>query len=190
MEPAAYGLAPMVYGCCYYTLRNRQSVENKIYTTYNKVFRNERSNIDSLDRLTTFSVRDIVFVGDSEFVLHTRQRLIDDLIILLASTARWRPPTIPSSLMNRCTKTSINTNIASNTNYWHDYRSATATSLSAPSTYTKITTAKTSTSRAPMATTYTPAASASVSNASPTRSTASTAPMNSAGQKRSPPCMD
>lgn len=83
MEPAAYGLAPMVCGCCYYMLRNRQSVENKIYTTYNKVFRNERSNIDSLDRLTTFSVRDIVFVGDSEFVLHTRQRLIDDLIILL-----------------------------------------------------------------------------------------------------------
>ena len=83
MEPAAPSLAPMVCGGCYYTLRNRQSVKNKIYITYNKVFRNERSNINSLDRLTTFSVRDIVFVGDSEFVLHTRQLLIDDLIVLL-----------------------------------------------------------------------------------------------------------
>lgn len=83
MEPAAFGLSPMVCGCCYYTLRNRHSVENAIYTTFNKVFRNERSNIDSLDRLTTFSVRDIVFTGDSEFVLHTRQRLIDDIITLL-----------------------------------------------------------------------------------------------------------
>ncbi|TPW12627.1 MAG: hypothetical protein FD130_1724, partial [Halothiobacillaceae bacterium] len=83
MEPAAFGLAPMVCGCCYFTLRNRRGVTNTIYTTYNKVFRNERSTIDSLDRLTVFSVRDIVFVGDSDFVLQTRQQLIDDLCALL-----------------------------------------------------------------------------------------------------------
>lgn len=83
MEPAAYGLSTMVCGCCYYTLRNQTCRDNKIYTTYNKVFRNERSAIDSLDRLTAFSVRDIVFVGEADFVLETRQRLIDDLCNLL-----------------------------------------------------------------------------------------------------------
>lgn len=83
MTAATYGMPPTVCDCCYYALRNRTVAENKVYTSYNKVFRNERSNIDSLDRMTVFSMREIILVGDSEFVLYMRQRLIDDLCALL-----------------------------------------------------------------------------------------------------------
>jgi len=83
MESCHFGLEPAVCDTCYYALSNETNYKNKIYTTYNKVFRNESSKINSLDRLKNFSVRDIMFVGDKEFVLNTRQRLIDDLIEFL-----------------------------------------------------------------------------------------------------------
>ena len=60
-----------------------KSFKNTIYTTYNKVFRNENSKNNSLDRLMSFSVRDIMFVGDKNFVLKTRNRLIEDIKIFL-----------------------------------------------------------------------------------------------------------
>ena len=63
-----------------------KSFKNTIYTTYNKVFRNENSKNNSLDRLMSFSVRDIMFVGDKNFVLKTRNRLIEDIKIFLKKT--------------------------------------------------------------------------------------------------------
>ena len=39
-----------------------------LYTTRNKVFRNECSETSSLDRLTSFTVRDIMFVGSESYV--------------------------------------------------------------------------------------------------------------------------
>ena len=74
-----YGLQPAVCDVCYYTLSHATDHGNTVYTTYNKVFRNEVSPTGSLDRLTAFSVRDIMFVGDRDFVLTMRQRLIEDL---------------------------------------------------------------------------------------------------------------
>lgn len=76
-EPAQIGLQPAVCDTCYYALSGQQNMQNTVYTTYNKVFRNETSDRGSLDRLRVFSVRDIMFIGDKTFVLHTRQRLID-----------------------------------------------------------------------------------------------------------------
>ena len=85
-ENAEYGLQPAVCDNCYYALSNMKSFKNTIYTTYNKVFRNENSKNNSLDRLMSFSVRDIMFVGDKNFVLKTRNRLIEDIKIFLKKT--------------------------------------------------------------------------------------------------------
>lgn len=66
---SAIGLQPAVCDNCYYALKNMKNFKNTIYTTYNKVFRDEKSNVDNLDRLLSFSVRDIMFVGDKKFVV-------------------------------------------------------------------------------------------------------------------------
>ena len=84
LDDCNYGLAPSVCNTCYYALSHIKSHENSVFTTYNKVFRNESSKTNSLDRLMNFSVRDIMFVGDEKFVLTTRQRLIDELIELVS----------------------------------------------------------------------------------------------------------
>jgi hypothetical protein len=76
---AEYGLQPAVCDNCYYALSNLKSFKNSIYTTCNKVFRNETSEFKSLDRLLSFTVRDIMFVGDKQFVLEVRQNLINEI---------------------------------------------------------------------------------------------------------------
>lgn len=79
MEPAKYGLQPAVCDTCYYAMQNKSDIKDTIFTTYNKVFRNEKSDAGSLDRLNSFSVRDIMFVGDKNFVLGVRQQLLERL---------------------------------------------------------------------------------------------------------------
>jgi len=85
-EKSEYGLQPAVCDNCYYALSNLKSYKNTVYTTYNKVFRNENSESGSLDRLLSFSVRDIMFVGDKQFVLEIRQKLIDEIKKFLTKT--------------------------------------------------------------------------------------------------------
>jgi seryl-tRNA synthetase len=84
MAPSDFGLQSAVCDICYYVLRGKTGFENTLFTTYNKVFRNECSETNSLDRLTSFSVRDIMFVGDQEFVMHQRQKMIELAIEFLA----------------------------------------------------------------------------------------------------------
>ena len=60
------------------TLKNINKFKNNIYTTYNKVFRNEDSKVNSLDRLINFSVRDIMFVGTKKFVADTKYKLFEN----------------------------------------------------------------------------------------------------------------
>lgn len=79
MADGSYGLQPAVCDCCYYALEGSRTHRDTYYTTYNKVFRNERSATNRLDRLTSFSVRDIMFVGSDEFVLEAREKLIEVL---------------------------------------------------------------------------------------------------------------
>jgi len=62
---------PSVCTSCYYSLGKRTPVKSALYTTYNRVFRNEGSQ--RLDRLLSFSVRDIIVVGDEEYVRKTRE---------------------------------------------------------------------------------------------------------------------
>ena len=74
-----YGLQPAVCDNCYYALKNSKFLNNKIFTTYNKVFRDEVSKYNTLDRLISFSVRDIMFVGDKNFTLGIRNNLIESI---------------------------------------------------------------------------------------------------------------
>jgi len=83
LSNASFGLGPAVCDTCYYALQNTKSFQNTVYTTYNKAFRNEVSKISSLDRLPIFSMREIIYVGEEEFVLGMRQRIIDDIISFL-----------------------------------------------------------------------------------------------------------
>ena len=85
MADASYGLQPAVCDCCYYSLEGARAHQDRYYTTVNKVFRNERSATNRLDRLTNFSVRDIMFVGSEEFVLEAREKLIETLSGFLVS---------------------------------------------------------------------------------------------------------
>lgn len=85
MADATYGLQPAVCDCSYYTLEGACAHRDTYYTTYNKVFRNEKSATNRLDRLTNFSVRDIMFVGSEEFVLEAREKLIEVLSGFLVS---------------------------------------------------------------------------------------------------------
>jgi len=84
-ENATYGLESAVCDCCYYGLAGTRDQPNVFYTCYNKVFRNENSPTKQLDRLTNFTVRDIMFVGKKSFVLESRQILIDKLSEFLCS---------------------------------------------------------------------------------------------------------
>jgi len=84
-DDASYGLQCAVCDICYYNMRGRRNHQNTIYTTVNKVFRNESSATGSLDRLTNFTVRDIMFVGDKDFVLLYRQKMLDEAAELLRS---------------------------------------------------------------------------------------------------------
>ena len=66
--------------------KKKKKFKNTILTTYNKVFRDENSSKDNLDRITCFSVRDIMFLGSEKFVLNTRKKLINSLIVFLKKT--------------------------------------------------------------------------------------------------------
>lgn len=77
MADSRFGLQCAVCDICYYALEGSRDYQNTLYTTYNKVFRNECSPTGALDRLLNFSVRDIMFVGNESFVLEQRQKMID-----------------------------------------------------------------------------------------------------------------
>jgi hypothetical protein len=61
---------PSVCTSCYHALGAKKINSNGIYTTYNRVFRNEGRR--SLDRLLSFTVRDLIAVGEEGFVRNWR----------------------------------------------------------------------------------------------------------------------
>jgi seryl-tRNA synthetase len=65
---------PSVCTSCYYLLGLQPKVSDSLYTTYNRVFRNEGST--RLDRLLSFSVRDVIAVGTEEYVRITRESFL------------------------------------------------------------------------------------------------------------------
>lgn len=75
----AYGLQSSVCNHCYYALKNRKNIKNKVVTTSGKVFRDEQSKYMSIDRLKCFTVRDVVFIGTENFVEKKMKIILDQM---------------------------------------------------------------------------------------------------------------
>jgi seryl-tRNA synthetase len=61
---------------CYPTLKGMSFEKGRAYTWLGRVFRYESRNISGLDRLYEFNVRELVFVGDDEYVRDCRRRAL------------------------------------------------------------------------------------------------------------------
>ena len=61
---------------CYPTLKGQSFESGQCYTWLGRVFRYESRNINGLDRLYEFNVRELVFVGDEEFVRGVRAKAL------------------------------------------------------------------------------------------------------------------
>lgn len=61
---------------CYPTLTGQNFVEGQCYTWVGRVFRYESRNINGLDRLYEFNVRELVFVGDEDYVRGVRAKTL------------------------------------------------------------------------------------------------------------------
>jgi len=69
------GCQPSVCTSCYFALESFKNYKNRVYTTFNRVFRNEGGR--DLSRLTSFTVRDIMAVGEESFVLEKRNDFLE-----------------------------------------------------------------------------------------------------------------
>ena len=76
LAPIASVLAPTVCDCCYWMLRGRTDVSDQALTLTAPAFRNEASPEGRLDRLTAFSITEVVLIGREAFVTQGRERLI------------------------------------------------------------------------------------------------------------------
>lgn len=83
LAPAQNVLAPTVCDCCYWLLRDRRDVSDGLFTIHGQVFRNESSFDGRLDRLTAYTMREIVMVGSENYVLDRRAALIDEVTKLM-----------------------------------------------------------------------------------------------------------
>jgi len=70
-------LSPSVCFHWYMWLRDSQLPAPRVVTALGKCFRYESSNLTGLERLWDFNMREIIFVGAPEYVLSSRQKLID-----------------------------------------------------------------------------------------------------------------
>ncbi|MEZ5843063.1 MAG: hypothetical protein R3D27_04945 [Hyphomicrobiaceae bacterium] len=61
---------------CYPTLAGRTFAEGEAYSWMGRVFRYESRNINGLDRLYEFNVRELVFVGDDSYVRQCRMKAL------------------------------------------------------------------------------------------------------------------
>ncbi len=61
---------------CYPTLKGQDFTNGACYTWLGRVFRYESRNINGLDRLYEFNVRELVFVGDEDYVRSVRAKAL------------------------------------------------------------------------------------------------------------------
>ena len=78
---------PAICMHCYIQYRNSVLTEGKpvVITTKGKCKRNERSGFISLERILDFTMREIVFIGNKEFVLSKRKEYIERAEALIES---------------------------------------------------------------------------------------------------------
>lgn len=92
---------PSVCTSCFYAMSKQHPIPEGIFTTYNRVFRNEGTS--RLDRLLSFSVRDVMAVGGQQFVGDSRDTfllLADQLIEDLDIEAKVMRATDPFFITN------------------------------------------------------------------------------------------
>jgi acyl carrier protein/seryl-tRNA synthetase len=77
LEPSITALGTSTCDPCYYIHRNANYNLNQTFFAINKCFRNEVSSINELDRLTEFSMREIIAVGQQEYVKEQREKFIN-----------------------------------------------------------------------------------------------------------------
>ena len=75
--------APSVCYPCYYSFSHQELPGNRIFTAKNRCSRHEPSGFRSLARLQNFTMREIMVLGDHDFVLHWRQRMLDAMKALM-----------------------------------------------------------------------------------------------------------
>lgn len=85
LEKVKMVAAPSVCYTCYYSLRNREIRGNMVITAKNRCSRNEPQGYGSLRRLKNFTMREIIFLGEREFVLRQRQKMLDATRELMTS---------------------------------------------------------------------------------------------------------
>jgi hypothetical protein len=76
-------LSPAVCFHCFAWLQNTQQSESRAFTALGKCFRFESGNLDGLERLWDFTMRELIFVGSPDYVLAQRQKAIDETVPLL-----------------------------------------------------------------------------------------------------------
>lgn len=83
---------------CYPSLGGRVLTSGECYTWMGRVFRYESRNINGLDRLYEFNVRELVFVGDEAFVRDCRQKalpIVEELAAFVDLDCRIQTATDP-----------------------------------------------------------------------------------------------
>ena len=76
LEPAYTALGTSTCDPCYYIHKNKKHGNNEIYYALSKCFRNEKSATNQLDRLTEFSMREIIATGQKGYVKSQRETLL------------------------------------------------------------------------------------------------------------------
>ncbi len=106
LAPALYALSPSACFHLYEELRNKELKKNTVFTFRQNVFRNEgRFNWNEITRMRDYNVREIVFIGDYEFVnsvreniLHRTKNLVENLGLNYQICVASDPFTIPKML--------------------------------------------------------------------------------------------
>jgi seryl-tRNA synthetase len=83
---------------CYPTLSGQDFEEGKAYTWLGRVFRYESRNINGLDRLYEFNVRELVFVGNEDYVRACRTKalpLVEELATFMDIDCQVQTATDP-----------------------------------------------------------------------------------------------
>lgn len=83
LSPVECLLAPSVCFHWYAWLRDKRLPEPRAITAIGKCFRYESGNLQTLERLWDFTMREIIFVGPRQFVLDQRQKAISETAVLL-----------------------------------------------------------------------------------------------------------
>lgn len=79
LGPVVLVAPPSVCYTCYYALRERRLDDNLLVTAKNRCARNEPTGFRPLTRLNSFTMREIIVLGQRDFVLAMRQRMLEAL---------------------------------------------------------------------------------------------------------------